>query len=186
MTGDQLWQLELIKQLKYRYVRAMDTHDSALMAACFTEDATFEPYGYEKHGRAEIVAFFDEVVSPSMVSSHTVTHPEIVLTSPTTAYGRWRLEDTVYFTEANPGVKGIEVTGAQLLRGAAYYYDEYELHSDGWQISRLKSIRMFTQLESMSPGAQLTVEPALGILTPWPAEALVESDPAPEVEVNGL
>jgi uncharacterized protein (TIGR02246 family) len=170
MTDDQRWQLELIKQLKYRYVRAMDTHDSALMATCFTDDATFMPYGYEKHGRAEIVAFFDEVVSPSMVTCHTVSHPEIFLTSPTTAYGRWRLEDTVYFTQANPGVKGVEVTGAQMLRGAAYYYDEYELHPDGWQISRLSSIRMFSQVGPMPPGAQLTVDPSLGALTPWPVE----------------
>jgi SnoaL-like domain len=181
MTVDHLWQLELIKQLKYRYIRAMDTHDWALMAACFTEDATFVPYGgkYQKQGRAEIVAFFDEVVKPSMVSSHTVSHPEIALTSATSAYGRWRLEDTIYFTEANPGVKGMEVTGGQLLRGAAYYYDEYELHPEGWQISRLNSIRIFTHLEPIAAGAQLTVDPSLGALTPWPANSSPRQGPKP-------
>ncbi len=170
MSEDQLWQLELIKQLKYRYIRAMDTHDWPLMARCFTEDAIFVPYNgtYEKHGRAEIVGFFDQVVNSTMVSSHSVTHPEIVLTSPTTAHGRWRLEDTIYFTESNPGVQSMEVTGKQLLRGAAYYYDEYELHPEGWEISHLRSVRIFTHLEPIPDGAQVTIEASRGALIPWP------------------
>ena len=170
MTVEELWHLELIRQLKYRYVGAMDTHDWALMASCFTENATFLPHGgkYNKRGRAEIVAFFEEVVNPTMVSSHSVTHPEIVLTGAATAYGRWRLDDTIYFTEANPGVTGMEVTGGQRLRGAAYYYDEYELCPAGWQISYLSSVRIFTHLEPIPTGSQLTIEPSLGALRPWP------------------
>jgi hypothetical protein len=166
MNVDQLWQFELIKQLKYRYVRAMDTHDWPLMASCFTKDAIFVPYNrtYEKHGRADIVSFFEEVVTSTMVSSHSVTHPEVVVTTATTAHGRWRLEDTIYFAEANPGVQGMQVTGKQLLRGAAYYYDEYELHPEGWQISHLRSIRIFTHLEPIPDDAQVTFEPARGLL----------------------
>ena len=166
MTIEQLLQIELIKQLKYRYVRAMDTHDWALMARCFTEDAIFVPHDgkYRKQGRDEIVGFFEEVVTPGMVSSHSVMHPEIEMTGGAAARGRWRLVDTVYFTQPNTGVRGMKVTGDQVLRGAGYYYDEYALVADGWRISYLTSARIFTQLEPFALDAELTIEPTLGAI----------------------
>jgi len=172
MTPDDLCLIEEIKQLKYRYVRAIDTHDWPLMSSCFAADATFDPDsgGYQEQGREAIVSFFEQLIGPSFVSSHCVSHPEIELTSQTTARGRWRLEDVVHFTAPNSAVKSVNVSGGQELHGAAYYYDEYELGADGWRIKSLTYVRIFKSIERTTrDGFELTINPVFGVLPDLPS-----------------
>ncbi len=61
----------------------------------------------------------------ALLSSHQVHHPEIALTSDTTATGIWALHDMVIDTEHDT-----------LYEGAAYYHDEYVKQDGQWRISR--------------------------------------------------
>jgi hypothetical protein len=60
----------------------------------------------------------------SLASSHQVHHPEISLTSATTATGVWALHDTVIDEEHDV-----------YFEGAAYYFDEYAKEDGEWRIA---------------------------------------------------
>ena len=172
MTLEQLVAIEDIKQLKYRYIRAMDSHDWPLMATCFAEDATaaFASGLYSMDGREEILEFFRTTITDGLVSSHVVTHPEISFVSDDRATAIWRLQDVVHFQVANAAVKSTEVTGGEELRGAAYYYDEYVRLEGRWKIQHSGYERIFRQVRPASdlPNTTLTVNPTLGRRADWP------------------
>jgi hypothetical protein len=123
---NDLEELEAIKRLKYKYLRCLDLKRWAELAECFTEDATSAYSGgkYSFEGRDAIMDFLEKAMgAPSFLSSHTVHHPEIELTSASTATGIWALHDIVI--ETNAGI---------VIQGAAFYHDEY-LKVDGeWKI----------------------------------------------------
>lgn len=56
-------------------------------------------------------------------SLHLVSHPVITIESDDRAVGSWALSDTV-----------IDRSKQTVLRGAAYYRDEYVRTDDGWRI----------------------------------------------------
>src|SRR5215475_14928761 len=117
MTPADLVEIALIERLKYRYMRCLDQKLWDEMAECFTADAVAAYSGgkYTFEGRAAILEFFRQAMgSTSFLSSHRMHHPEIDLTSATTATGIWALEDTV-----------IETQWQITIRGAAFYTDEY-------------------------------------------------------------
>jgi len=103
-TSNDLIEFHSISQLKFRYVRALDTHDWELMERCLTENAFawFSGGKFKQQGRRQIVAFLRELIPASLVSSHIVVHPELTLTGPSTAKGIWRMQDIIYFIEPNP------------------------------------------------------------------------------------
>jgi hypothetical protein len=168
VTLERLLAIEDIKQLKYRYIRAMDWHDWALMATCFADDATaaFASGLYSMEGRGEILEFFRTTITDGLVSSHVVTQPEITFLSDDQATAIWRLQDVVHLAVANPAIKSTEVAGGEELRGAAYYYDEYVRLEEGWKIRYSAYERIFRQVTSAS-GTTLTVNPTLG-RRDWP------------------
>lgn len=120
--------IEDIKQVKYRYLRALDTKDWATFADTLTEDVTGD-YGEslgEDHrftDRDALVEFMRASLGPDIVSEHRVSHPEIVVTGDE-ATGTWYLQDRVIAAEFN-----------FMLIGAAFYRDRYRRTPDGWKIS---------------------------------------------------
>src|ERR1700758_1057890 len=109
MTPEDLIEIEAIKQVKYRYLRAVDTRDWDLLAGTLTEDAACAYSGgklsYE--GRDAIIKFLSESMPErDMLTSHKVHHPEIVLTGPHTADARWGLEDVVIILSAGLNLRG--------------------------------------------------------------------------------
>ena len=95
--------LEAIKRLKYRYMRCIDRKLWDELRDVFTPDATasYSSGKYAFTGRDAILEFLSKSMgSPRFLSSHTVHHPEIELTGPTTARGNWALEDTVHILDA--------------------------------------------------------------------------------------
>ncbi len=170
MTVDELLALEEIKQVKYRYIRAMDTHDFELMAECFSDDATvaFSEGLYSMAGREAIIEFFRGVMTSDLTSSHVVTHPEIVFRNPELARAIWRLQDVIHLSAPNPEVKSTEINGGEELRGASYYYDEYVRRNGRWQIHHSGYRRIFRQvLRAGEGGTTLTIDPALGVEPGW-------------------
>jgi hypothetical protein len=96
-TVHDLIEFHDISQLKFRYLRAIDTHQWDLLESCFTEDAFawYSGGGFTHRGRGEIVNFLKDLIPPAFVSSHIALQPELTLTGPDTAEGVWRLQDVV-------------------------------------------------------------------------------------------
>lgn len=154
MTPDDLVEIELICQLKYRYVRYIDTKDWQPLGALFTDDATASYGGGARNlaGRAAIMEFLSaSMASESMLTSHKVHHPEIALagvdaaTGADTATGVWALDDVVIMEDL-----GI------VVRGSSYYDDRYEKVDGAWRIAHTGYRRVFEEMVPRAPEAKLT------------------------------
>jgi hypothetical protein len=135
MTPDDLVQMELIKRVKYAYLRCLDQKDWDGLAQVLAPDATASYSGgkYTYSGRDEIVGFISRNMGrEAFHSSHRVHHPEITLDDTDRARATWALEDTVLDTDWN-----------FLLAGAAFYEDEYRLIDGTWYIQHTGYRRSF-------------------------------------------
>jgi hypothetical protein len=72
--------------------------------------------------------------SPDIVTEHHGHHPEIDLLSPTTAIGRWYLQDRVVVPAAD-----LEINGT------AFYSDRYARTEEGWRIAHTGYRRVFEE-----------------------------------------
>lgn len=168
-TLNDLIEFHEISQLKYRYLRGLDTQQWDVLEDCFTEDA-FAWYSggtFTHKGRHEIVDFLRDLIPAAFISSHIVVHPELKLTGPDTAEGIWRLQDIVYFTEANPKFAHGNIQGGEQMTGAGYYYEEYRKEAAGWKISSIGYVRIFEVIERPAARANidLEVDPNRGLRT---------------------
>ena len=116
--------IEAIKQVKYRYLRALDTKHWDDYADTMAEDikADYGPsIGKELHftNRDDLVDYMRTSLGPNTITEHRVTHPEIILNGDT-ASGNWYLQDKVIVAEFD-----------FLLIGAAFYHDEYRRTESG-------------------------------------------------------
>lgn len=154
MDATDLATIRAIEQLKYRYVRALDTKDWDLFRSTFVDDAT-AVYGerLEFDDADAIVAFMRENLGPTMVTLHQVHHPEIEVDGDT-ATGRWSLQDRVIMTEYR-----------LLLDGASIYEDRYVRGTDGgWRIAHTGYVRLYEHTVAMDdlPSFRLTAPAADG------------------------
>ncbi len=120
--------LEDIKRVKYRYLRALDTKHWADYADTMTDDVVGDygsSLGEEHHftDRNSLVEYMRTSLPDSVVTEHRVTHPEITVDGDE-ASGIWYLQDRVIVAEFD-----------FMLIGAAFYHDEYRKTPDGWKIS---------------------------------------------------
>ncbi len=147
---DDLHEIEAIKRLKYKYFRCLDLKLWDEMRECFVEEAT-SAYGdgkYSFRGREQILKFLQEFMDrPTVLSAHHGHHPEIDLTSPTTAVGIWALADVFIDLDAN-------IT----LRGAAFYRDEYVKVNAKWKIKSTGYNRTYEEVENRAdiPSLKIT------------------------------
>jgi hypothetical protein len=135
-----LEEIEAIKRLKYKYFRCLDRKQWDEMAETFTEDAvsSYDSGKYAFEGRDAIMAFLRDALGGSnAISRHHGHHPEIELTSPTTARGVWYLEDYVIFKDSNTA-----------LSGAGFYTDEYAKVGGHWLIRSTGYERTYEQVET--------------------------------------
>ena len=150
MTPEDLVELEQIKRLKYKYLRCLDQKLWDEIRECFTTDATAAYSGgkYAYDGADAIVEFLQKSMgADSFHSSHQVHHPEIEITSPTTATGVWALEDTV-----------IETQWQITIRGAAFYEDRYRKLDGVWKIAHTGYRRVYEEIQQrkQQQGLELT------------------------------
>lgn len=134
-----LQNIELIKQLKARYFRALDNKDWALMKTCLSADcvARYDGGKYSFNGRDQIVQFFSSYMSnPKLVFMHHGHHPEITLLDSTHAQGIWYLQDLVINLENNT-----------TLRGAGFYHDQYIFTDGQWLLRETGYERTFEEIE---------------------------------------
>ncbi len=143
-----LEQIELIKRLKYKYLRALDQKDWTELAECFTEDAVtnYDSGTYSFEGKENIINFLKKFMDrPTQVTQHQVHHPEIDLTSDTTAKGVWYLQDFVIDLDTNT-----------ILRGAGFYHDEYVKVNGEWKIKLTGYVRTYEEVEERTDKVKLT------------------------------
>jgi hypothetical protein len=143
--------IEAIKQVKYRYLRALDTKHWDDFADTLAEDITADygpSIGEELHfaNRADLVDYMRSALGPNVITEHRVTHPEITVTGDT-ARGSWYLQDRVIVAEYN-----------FMLIGAAFYHDQYRRTDGGWKISATGYDRTYDATMSLA-GLDFKVKP---------------------------
>ena len=126
-----------ITQLKYRYLRALDTKSWEDFAACFVPEATGDYNGLVFADRTALVDYMQSHMTEGMLTLHQAHHPEIEVAGDA-ATGRWYLQDKVII-EAFKFV----------LEGAALYQDRYVRTPDGWKIAHTGYRRTFEQSYSL-------------------------------------
>jgi hypothetical protein len=130
-------ELEAIRRLKYAYFRTLDLKQFDQLGELLTEDATasYEDGRTTLEGRTAIVGWLIEALSsPDIVTEHHGHHPEIDLTSDTTATGNWYLQDRVIIPSAD-----LEIGGT------AFYTDRYAKTGEGWRIAHTGYMRVFEE-----------------------------------------
>lgn len=143
--------VEAIKRLKYRYLRALDTKHWDDFADTLAEDvkADYGPsIGNDLHftHRSELVEYMRSSLGPGVITEHRVTHPEIEVTGDT-ATGSWYLQDRVIVADLN-----------FMLIGAAFYRDTYRRTETGWKISGTGYDRTYDATMSLA-GMDFKVKP---------------------------
>ncbi len=128
--------IELIKRLKYRYCRCIDTANITELKELFTEDASIcyvgGSYRFEAQGRDKICEAIGYAFHSEAVAFHHVNHPEIDLVSPTEATGTWYLKD--WFLDLKHKI---------ITDGSALYRDTYVKSNGKWLIKRATYSRIF-------------------------------------------
>ena len=146
--------IELIKQLKARYFRSIDTCDLATLKETFTEDAEvyFKGGEYEisLKGWPELEAFYREAFTPTRFGMHHGHHPEITVDGDQ-AEGIWYLQDFFINLEDNT-----------TLLGSALYRDRYVRQNGEWRIAYSGYKRLFEQVEQRDERVRITVRPVGG------------------------
>ncbi|WP_407688774.1 nuclear transport factor 2 family protein [Mycobacterium sp. HUMS_1102779] len=128
MTPQEFADIEAVKQVKYRYLRALDTKRWDEFADTLADDVVGDygsSVGEEHHftNRVDLVNYMRKSLGPAVITEHRVTHPEITV-SGDEASATWYLQDRVIVADFN-----------FMLIGAAFYHDTYRRTDDGWKIS---------------------------------------------------
>lgn len=150
-----LGEIEAIKQVKYRYLRALDTKHWDDFADTLTDDVVADygsSRGKDLHftNRADLVEFMRSAMTAEVITEHRVGHPEITIAGDDAA-GTWYLQDRV-----------IVAAHDFMLFGAAFYRDRYRRTSDGWRICATGYQRTYEATQSLAgTGFTLTPGPAL-------------------------
>jgi SnoaL-like domain len=145
VPGVDLVALELIRRVKYRYLRCVDLKLWDEIVDVFTPDATAD-YGTPSAGRPlnlrsrdEIVAFLRDSLGPGIITLHSAGQPEIDVDGDT-ATGIWRFEDTVIATEYR-----------MVITGAAFYEDRYvRCDNSKWRIAHTGYTRIYEASMSLN------------------------------------
>lgn len=149
--------IESIKQVKYRYLRALDTKNWDEFATTLTEDVIAD-YGasagaeHRFTDRASLVDFMRRSLPADMITEHRVNHPEITVAGPDAASGIWYLQDRVIMPAYD-----------LMLIGAAFYHDRYRRTAEGWQISATGYQRTYDATMALSGIAGFKLVPGAAL-----------------------
>lgn len=143
LSSEHLIEIEAIKQLKYRYLRAVDCHDWELLASTLTADcsARYDGGKYSFDDREQLISGLrGHMDSPQVLTMHQCHHPEISIGENGQATGKWYLQDLVFNREQN-----------WMLFGTALYEDQYRLENGEWQICHTEYQRIFETINAPIP-----------------------------------
>ncbi len=132
--------IEAIKTLKYRYVKAMTYSDWDALESTLVEnvETSYSDGKYTFHSRDEVLALLRSSHNEAMhniIAYWHVTMPIIEITSATTATGSWGM----YHRYIDRGERNVEE------EQFAFYEDEYLRTDEGWKISKTGYKRIMEQ-----------------------------------------
>ena len=143
--------IELIKQLKARYFRFLDTRNLEGLQTVFTSDATASfiggDYDFQLTGWEQLEAFYKKSFTGQSFGMHNGHHPEICVDGDT-ATGIWYLQDIFVSLEHN-----------MTIMGSALYDDEYRLEDGQWRIARTGYKRLWEEHHKRDEDINLRVKP---------------------------
>lgn len=145
--------VEEIKRLKYRYLRACDRKEPDAFRECFVADGAVLDYG-EAIGQFRnadgIRAVFEAIALKQVDGAYVVfdmhhaVHPDIRVTSSTTAEGEWSLRFRQVDTQR----------GTQSV-GAIEYSDSYVVEDGQWRIQRCEVRELWTMTSPLPEGTRI-------------------------------
>lgn len=144
----ELEAIEAIKKLKARWWLACDKRDIAVMRGCFDESNFLIDFGFigQFTDMDRFIAVFEELAChPTHFDSHHGMAPEITITGPDTAVGRWRIAFQLLETSRNM---------IQLM--SSYYDDEYVRVGGEWKM-RVSKSTLLSNLLIVAEGNSLKV-----------------------------
>jgi uncharacterized protein (TIGR02246 family) len=145
----RLEDIELIKQLKYKYAYAIDTRDLETLRTLFAQDASIDyrggTYRFQLTGRDAIVDAMAQAFHAHFVGSHTMHMPVIEVHDDDTAEGRWTLIDYALDLADNN----------KTTVGTAHYRDRYVREDGRWLIQHTEYDRVYERVFS-DPAPGLT------------------------------
>jgi 3-phenylpropionate/cinnamic acid dioxygenase small subunit len=117
-----------IQELLYRYARACDSRDWALLTSVFTDDAQldYSSVGREVGSRDEIVGWLEQGLSQLPWSQHFITNIEIQLDG-----DRAKVQAMFYNPMQLPGMADMSYCGGR------YYHDVVRTPDGGWKSEKL-------------------------------------------------
>ena len=136
--------IEAIKRLKARWWFACDTRDLAGMRAWYDEDDFLIDVGFigEFTDMNAFIEVFESLAChPTHVDMHHGTAPEIEMTGPDTATGRWRMRFQL-----------LETANRQVQLMSGYYEDVYARVNGEWKMRVSKYTLMSNLFLSSSDG----------------------------------
>ena len=143
--------IELIKQLKARYFRFLDTRNIEGLQTVFTSDATASfvggDYDFQLDGWDQLEAFYKKSFTGQNFGMHNGHHPEICVDGDT-ATGIWYLQDIFVSLEH-------DIT----IMGSALYEDEYRREDGEWRIARTGYQRLWEEHRKRGDNVRLRVKP---------------------------
>ncbi len=145
----RLEDIELIKQLKHKYCRCLDTRNSEELATCVTADVYMlfvgGSYRFELNGRDNVVQTFAALFHEDFVGSHIVHLPEITVVDDALAHGRWTMTDFAY-----------DFRIATETTGVCLYKDTYVKEDGAWRIQRSAYRRLWERVEKPAVAPNFT------------------------------
>jgi len=163
----RLEDIELIRRLKYKYFRCIDTGDIAGLREVLAEDVKVDyiggTYRWQMSGRDQILESVAASFNANAVGCHTGHHPEIDVLTDTTATGIWYLTDTF-----------INLLEKIRTTGSALYRDKYVKAKGQWWIKESVYERLYEEVERFEKPPNLTAH--------WLARV---KPPAAKVQASG-
>jgi hypothetical protein len=118
--------IEAIKQVQGRFLRAADTQDADLIRTTIIDDFYCDTGSGGRGETKGIEAFVTRITTTPALAVHHALMPEIELTSPDTANGTWAVHMFA------------KIADGSVVDGFGYYNNTYRKVDGAWRVSTLR------------------------------------------------